>query len=124
MEYQYKFEKLEVWKDARLYVKQIYNLTSSFPDKERFGLMSQLQRAAISVPSNIAEGLSRQSNKEQLRFLEIAYGSLMETYCQLYIALDLNYIQQQKFTEIKTEVDKIANKLNALSRTIKDRLTD
>ena len=123
MEYLYSFEKLDVWKDARAYVKKIYEITALFPDKEKFGLSSQLQRAAISVPSNIAEGLSRHSDKEQIRFIEIAYGSLMETYCQLCIALDLCYIKVELMNEIKIEIDKIANKLNALNRAIKKRLT-
>lgn len=122
MGYQYNFEKLEVWNDARHFVKAVYNITSHFPDKEKFGLSSQIQRASVSVVSNIAEGVSRNSVKEQIRFVEIAYGSLMEVYCQLYISVDLGYIISELFETIKTEIDKIANKLNALNRSLIKRL--
>lgn len=122
MGYQYNFEKLEVWNDARHFVKAVYNITSHFPDKEKFGLSSQIQRASVSVVSNIAEGVSRNSVKEQIRFVEIAYGSLMEVYCQLYIAVDLGYLISELFKTIKTEIDKIANKLNALNRSLIKRL--
>lgn len=81
--YLYAFEKLIVWHDARQFVKEVYVITSELPEKEKYGLCSQMQRAAVSVVSNIAEGASRNSLKEQLRFYEIAYGSLMEVYCQM-----------------------------------------
>jgi four helix bundle protein len=113
----YGFEKLDVYNDARLYVKQVYLLSNLFPDKERFGLVSQIQRAALSVVSNIAEGTSRVSNKEKERFIEIAYGSLLETYCQLQIATDLLYMKQENLDEIQLQIDKIANKLSALKRS-------
>ena len=113
----YGFEKLEVYNDARQYVKQIYLLTELFPDKERFGLCSQIQRASVSIVSNIAEGTSRASDKEKERFIEIAYGSLLETYCQLQIANDLNYINQEQLLEIRLQIDKIGNKLSALKRS-------
>lgn len=116
MGYKYSFEKLEVWADARVFVKEVYGITSTFPEKEKFGLCSQLQRAAVSIVSNIAEGISRNSEKEKIRFLEISYGSLMEVYCQLYIAVDLSYIPEDKLFEAKELIDKIANKLNALTR--------
>lgn len=121
MEYQYSFEKLEVWHDARKLVKDIYIMTEQFPDKEKFGLCSQMQRATISIVSNIAEGVSRNSLKEQKRFIEIAYGSLMEVYCQSVIAQDLSYITGNNTLALKTEIDKIANKLNALIRSIRKR---
>lgn len=124
MRYQYNFEKLEVWQDSRLFVKEIYFITESFPDKEKFGLCSQLQRAAVSIVSNIAEGVSRNSTKEQVRFIEVAYGSLMEVYCQLYISMDLFYITLEQFDNIKKEIDKIANKLNALNRSLQKRLNN
>lgn len=122
MEYRYSFEKLEVWSDARGLVKIIYKITDSFPDKEKFGLSSQIQRAVVSIVSNIAEGVSRNSVKEQIRFIEVAYGSLMEVYCQLYVAVDLGYITTEVFEKIKIDIDKIANKLNALNRSLLKRL--
>jgi len=116
MEYKYSFEKLEVWNDARNLVKMIYLQTDNFPEKERFGLSSQMQRAVVSIVSNIAEGVSRNSVKEKIRFVELAYGSLMELYCQLYVSVDLDYLTPNTFTLIKAEIDKIANKANALKR--------
>ncbi len=117
----YGFEKLEVYNDARKYVKDIYLLSDAFPDKERFGLSSQIQRAAVSEVSNIVEGTSRASNKEKVRFIEIAYGSLLETFCQLQIAYDLGYIQQNNIDEIQLQIDKIANKLSALKRSYAEK---
>ena len=116
MEYKYSFEKLEVWNDARNLVKMIYLHTNNFPERERFGLSSQMQRAVVSIVSNIAEGVSRNSVKEKIRFVELAYGSLMELYCQLYVSVDLDYLTPSTFTLIKAEIDKIANKANALKR--------
>ena len=117
MEYKYSFEKLEVWNDARNLVKMIYLQTNNFPDRERFGLSSQMQRAVVSIVSNIAEGVSRNSVKEKIRFVELAYGSLMELYCQLYVSVDLDYLTPNTFMLIKVEIDKIANKANALKRS-------
>ena len=117
MEYKYSFEKLEVWNDARNLVKMIYLQTNKFPERERFGLSSQMQRAAVSIVSNITEGVSRSSVKEKIRFVELAYGSLMELYCQLYVSVDLDYLTPSTFTLIKAEIDKIANKANALKRS-------
>ena len=124
MEYKYSFEKLEVWNDARNLVKMIYLHTDNFPEKERFGLSSQMQRAAVSIVSNITEGVSRSSVKEKIRFVELAYGSLMELYCQLYVSVDLDYLTPNTFTLIKAEIDKIANKANALKRSFIKQLNN
>ena len=124
MEYKYSFEKLEVWNDTRNLVKMIYLQTDNFPEKERFGLSSQMQRAAVSIVSNITEGVSRSSVKEKIRFVELAYGSLMELYCQLYVSVDLDYLTPDMFTLIKAEIDKIANKANALKRSFIKQLND
>jgi four helix bundle protein len=123
MSYKYGFEKLGVWEDARLFVKEIYTVTKLYPNEERYNLCSQIQRASISIVSNIAEGLSRTSDKEKNRFIEISYGSLMEVYCQRQISVDLSYISTQQFDSLKLSIDKIANKLNALNRSIKSRST-
>ena len=113
----YGFEKLEVYQDARIYVRQVYLLTSTFSEKEKYGLCSQLQLAAVSIVSNIVEGTSRASNKEKERFIEIAYGSLLETFCQFQIAVDLGYIKQSQLDELQMQIDKIANKLSALKHS-------
>ena len=83
MEKVFAFERLIVYEKSLQLVKDIYAITKLFPETEKFGLCSQLQRAIISVPSNIAEGVCRMSTKEKTRFIEIAYGSLMEVYCQI-----------------------------------------
>lgn len=122
MEYKYSFEKLDVWQDARKFVTEIYKTANNFPTEEKFGLCSQLQRAAVSVVSNIAEGTSRLSDKEKIRFVEIAYGSLMEVYCQLSVSLDLQYITNDQFEINKKSVDSIARQLSALVKAYKNRL--
>ena len=114
MSYQYSFEKLEVWKDARFFVSEIYLTVKRFPADEKYSLTSQICRAAVSVVSNIAEGVSRSSTKEKIRFIDISYGSLMEVYCQLCIASDLKYITTNELDYLKLSIDKIANKLTAL----------
>jgi len=114
----YGFEKLDVWQKSRLLVRDIYLITKSFPDDERFGLTSQIRRAMISVSCNIAEGTSRWSNKEKIRFIEIAYGSLMEVVNCLMLAFDLEYISEQKILELRFNIDIVANKLNGLKKSL------
>jgi len=84
-------QKLEVWQAAMQLVTEIYRLTADFPDSERFGLISQMRRAAVSVPSNIAEGAARGSTADFIRFLYIARGSLSELETQLLLAAQLNF---------------------------------
>jgi four helix bundle protein len=122
MEHKYSFEKLEVWKDARIFVTEIYKLTDVFPSSEKYGLISQIKRASVSIASNIAEGISRFSDKEKIRFVEIAYGSVMEVYCQLCIALDLNFITNNQFDIMKKRIECISAKLNALKRAYFKRI--
>ena len=93
------FEKLPVWKDARKFTNKIYNLTKKFPKEENYGLTSQITRATVSIGSNIAEGFDRYSKKDFIRFLIIARGSISEVQNNLYIALDLKYINQNDFQE-------------------------
>ena len=117
----YNFEKLEVWHVSRNLVSIIYKLLNDFPLEERFALCDQIRRAAISIPSNIAEGGSRIFPKEQMHFMEIAYGSLMELYCQLLIAIDLGYLQkdQAEFIEANRQIDQIAKMLSGLRKSLK-----
>ena len=100
----FQFEKLNAWQEARKLVVDVYRLLEKFPKTENYALCDQLRRAAISVPSNIAEGTGRMSIKEQIHFLEIAFGSLMEIYCQLQIAVDLNYITSEDLQNIKRRI--------------------
>jgi len=124
MDFVYSFEKLNVWQEARTLVKEIYILTELFPITEKYGLSNQIQRASVSVVSNIAEGVSRFSPKEQIRFIEVAYGSLTEVYCQLIIAMDLKYIDEAKLELLKPAILKISNQLNALKKSIITRNED
>lgn len=112
--YEYSFEKLTVWKQSVDYVKNIYSITDNFPKTELYGLTSQIRRAAISIPSNIAEGSTRKSLKDQARYSEIAFGSLLETLNQIIIAHRLNYINDENLKIIRSEIDNISRQLNAL----------
>jgi len=99
---------LEVWKMSRFFVSEVYHLTRLFPQEERYGLTNQIRRSAVSVPSNIAEGCARQSNKELLQFLHIALGSLAEIETQLYIALDLDFcLVDEKYFATITSIRKM-----------------
>lgn len=97
-------------------LKLVYALLEKFPQREQFALSSQLRRAVVSVPSNIAEGNGRFSAKDQLRFFEIAYGSLMEVFCQIKIARELDYISETEQAEAKALILSIAKSLSGLSR--------
>ncbi len=110
----YSFENLDVWKLSRELVVDIYKIQQSFPSIERFGLGNQLRRAAVSIPSNIAEGSSRHSVKEQIHFIDISTGSLMEVYCQLLLALDLNYISTVELECICMKIERIEKMLKGL----------
>ena len=120
----YSFEKLEVWQKARTYVTTIYKLTETFPEVEKFGLISQLRRASVSIVSNIAEGTSRTSLKDQIRFTEIAYGSAIETYCQLIVSLDLGFIDTVNFELTRTILNEITIKLSGLKNSQIKRLNE
>ena len=113
----YSFEKLETWTDARKLVKWIYEATSKFPAEEKFGLVLQLRRAAISVVSNLAEGSARVSPKDQAHFSQIAYSSLIEILNQIIIAQDLNFISQEILNDGRLRIDEISNKISALRKS-------
>lgn len=118
MEYIFGYERLAVYQAARVYVKMIYALSAQFPQKEEFALTLQIRRAAVSITSNIAEGGSRTSKKEQAHFMEIAYGSLMETFSQLQIAMDINYITEHQVEEIIPYLVDVKKKISALRRSL------
>ena len=96
----YSFETLKAWQEARKLVVSVYRLLDSFPKFEKYALCDQIRRAIVSVPSNLAEGSGRSSLKEQIHFIEISYGSLMEAYNQLIIAADLKYIDEQSLESL------------------------
>ncbi len=99
---------LEVWKKSMDLVETIYSISNLFPDSERFGLTSQIRRAAVLIPSNIAEGSARKGNKELIQFISIALGSLAEVETQYIIAVRLKYIKEDKIIlDLMTEVKKL-----------------
>ena len=115
-EFQFQFEKLNAWQEARILVVDVYQLLELFPKTENYALCDQLRRAVVSVPSNIAEGTGRLAVKEQIHFLEIAYASLMEVYCQLQIAVDLGYITPEDLQIVKRKIfttSKLISRLRA-----------
>ncbi len=111
-------KKLNVWQVAMKVAQMVYKLTSAFPADERFGLVSQMRRAAISIPSNIAEGAARQGKKEFKNFLSMAQGSLSELDTQLELAVLLSYLDQENLKEITVEMLKIDKMLTGLIRSL------
>lgn len=110
----YSFESLKAWQEARKLVVSVYQVLDNFPKFEKYALCDQLRRAIVSVPSNLAEGSDRISLKEQIHFIEISYGSLMEAYNQLILATDLNYIDEQSLEKLKPSIDTVARLINGL----------
>lgn len=108
------YKKLEVYIVAKELVLRVYALLQTFPKEEQYALCDQLRRAVISIPSNVAEGLGRVSAKEQLRFIEIAYGSLLEVETQVDIACDLHYTTPESVSEIMELIDREARLLSGL----------
>lgn len=105
----YSFEKLEVWRDIRDFTKKIFLITKKFPSDERFSLVAQIKRATLSISSNLAEGTSRSSMKDQARFTEIAFGSLVEVLNHLIIAVDLDFISTDDYNDLRQDIEKIGN---------------
>ena len=121
---EFAYRYLVVYKHAKAYVEYIYQLMESFPRKEEYALCAQLRRASFSVPSNIAEACGRYSKKQQLHFLEFAFGSLNETVCQLEIASDLNYIDASQMMEIESRAIQIRRMLSGWRRTLVAQLSE
>ena len=115
----YSFEKLEVWQDSRELTKMVYTITRRFPDDEKFGITNQMRRSVISVSSNIVEGSYRATGKDKSNFMTIAYSSLMELLNQTIASLDLKYINEDQYNEIRSQIEKVSNKLSALTKYFK-----
>lgn len=118
--YTYSFEKLGVWQDARLFVKSVYLITARFPAEEKFGIVSQIRRAGVSVCCNIAEGAGRKTSKDQSNFYRIAFGSLLEVLNLFILSNDLQFITDSDLQTIREDIEKISNKLNALVKRINE----
>jgi len=115
------FEELIIWQEARKFANNIYKLTKKFPKEELYGLTSQMRRAAVSVMSNIAEGFDRRTTKEFISFLIIARASVSEVQNDLYISLDLNYINTENFQTNYDYAQKIAKLINGLITYLKSQ---
>lgn len=112
------FKELKVWQKSLDLVNRIYLDTKFFPKDEMYGLTSQIRRSAVSVPSNIAEGCGRKTNRDFNNFLGIALGSAFELETQLIIAKNLNYLEERNFTEFETELKHIQNMIIKLQSTL------
>lgn len=112
--HKFSFEKLEVWIEAKELTKSIYTL----PESEKFGLVSQLRRASVSICSNIAEGTSRISDKDKAHFISISYSSTMEVLNQLILSYELEYISESNYSNCRNQINSITNKLNSLRNYI------
>ncbi len=106
------FRELEIWKDSIDLATEVYQITRTFPDHEKFGLANQMNRCAISIPSNIAEGC-RGSNKELIQFLNISLGSSFELETQLTIARNLSYVDEVSFGDLIEIVNNVQKRINA-----------
>lgn len=116
------YRKLDVYKKAMDFTDHIYRLVRSFPNYETYALADQMRRAAVSVPSNISEGMGHFSIKERIRFLEISYSSLSEVLCQTEIALRNRYISDQEFSNIEKEAVEVARMLSGLKSSLSKKI--
>lgn len=115
----HQFKELLIWKKSRFFCTEIYLITSTFPSDEKFGITNQLRRASVSIPSNIAEGSSRNSNKDFARFLEIAIGSAYEIETQLLIASDLGFFKQEILEPLLLQLEEIIKMTSKFRSTLK-----
>ena len=113
----FAFEKLKVWEEIRILIKRIYSITKIFPKEEQFCLVNQMRRAVISVSSNLAEGSSRTSLKDQAHFYQLSYSSLMEVLSQLIVSNDLDYISEVEYKETRTKIESVSYLLNQLRKS-------
>lgn len=98
------YTELNVWKESRILVKEVYAILQKFPKEEQFGITSQIKRAVVSVPSNIAEGVGRNTTKDSLQFFYVSRGSLYELETQLYLCFDLNFISEIQLNTILNQI--------------------
>lgn len=118
----FAFENLEAYKVARILVRDIYRLQSKFPKEEKFALGDQIRRSSISITSNIAEGTGRNSPKEKIHFIEIAFGSMTESFSQLQNAQDLGYVQEEEVEALRPQFNHVAALLSLLKKSYEQQL--
>lgn len=120
----FSFETLEVYKEARILVKGIYLLQNKFPKEEKYALGDQIRRSSTSITSNITEGSGRNSLKEKIHFIEIAFGSMTESFSQLQNAQDLGYIDEDEIDALRPSFNKVAAYLSGLKASYERRLLE
>ena len=112
------FQKLEIYQLGKAIVKYNYKLTKEFPESEKYALAQQMNRSAVSIPSNIAEGVSRKTNKDKAHFVNMSFGSLMELACQMEIALELSYINQIEYDDFVKAAKNLSVKMSNFNRSL------
>lgn len=117
----FKFEKLDVWQEAVTFSDETYRCTGIFPEAERYGLVNQLRRSAVSIAANIAEGSGRTSSTDFARFVEIAYGSLMESVSHLAIARRHGFLSEDIYEVLYAHAEKLGRMLSGLRNTLKGK---
>lgn len=115
----HNYKNLKIWQNSRELVKQVYELTALFPQKEQFGLVSQIQRAVISIPSNIAEGSGRGSDKDFSRFLDIALSSSFELETEILLAIDLKYLNDEQVSKVLQNIQEVQKMIFGFKESIK-----
>lgn len=118
----FSFENLKVYQISRDLVKDIYIIQNSFPKEERYALCDQVRRAAVSITANLAEGSGRQSIREKIHFIEVAFGSMTEVFCELQTACDLNYITTDQFDSLRPKFKEVAKMLSGLRNSLQQQL--
>lgn len=116
------YKDLIVWQKSIALVTSLYAITKTFPSDEKFGMVSQINRAVISVPANIAEGWGRESAKNYLQFLRISRGSLMELETLMIISRNLNYINEQNYLEVNKQIDEVGKILHGLIKSVQQKI--
>jgi four helix bundle protein len=115
------FEDLIAWQKARVFIKHVYQITKTFPDDERFGLISQFRRAAVSIGANIAEGYKRMGKDDKLRFFNNSQGSLEECRCFIILSGDLGYINEHEVVNLTSEIEDTSRLLNSYTLAITNK---
>ena len=119
----FAYRKLDVYANSKKYVAEIYRLLQKFPNEERFAMCNQLRRAAVSITSNIAEGMGRMAIKERLHFLEISYASITEVLCQLDISQSLGYISEENLSQAEEIAERLTRVMSGLRKSLLERIT-
>ncbi|MFA7494371.1 MAG: four helix bundle protein [Proteiniphilum sp.] len=114
----HNFKKLDIWNRSVEFVTDIYRLVNTFPQVERFGLIAQMQRAAVSIPTNIAEGSAKSSNKDFARFLEISLGSAYELETELSLSFKLSYIEAETYEQFQQKLSELQRMISGFKNTL------